>query len=94
MLWLQQLLFVLVAKKQDSWKITYLAELLSILLLNVHGHKRATLLPTYCSEANIKTEKNGLWENFSSEGECMHQIFEVPLEKLEKYSSFYFIDMR
>lgn len=76
-------------KEQDIWKLIYLAELLSILLVTAHGHKRATLPPpTYRSEAKYSDweerplGKLGQWRQWT------HQILEGPLEKCEKYSSF------
>lgn len=76
-------------KEQDIWKLIYLAELLSILLVTAHGPKRATLPPpNYHSEAKYSDweerplGKLGQWRQWT------HQILEGPLERSEKYSSF------
>ena len=72
----------MIAKEQDSWKIIYLTEHLSILFLSVHGYKRTIVLPTYCSEANTDLMASG--KTWPVKAVDPPETFEVPLEKLEK----------
>lgn len=54
MLWLPWFLFISVAKEQEGWKITYLAERLCGFCLEFTGTKGQHCPPTYCSEVDIK----------------------------------------